>query len=292
VAINVEPEILLVDEVLSVGDESFQRKCINRVHDLQREGRTIVLVTHAASLVRQIADRAAVLDHGRLVTVDEPDEAIARFRETLAHRGIALLDSQVEGATETAEDPEPEDTGPRWSPPPEPDAVPVLPVADVDGPVTITTVKVEYPDPEDRFLFANTPMRLRIDYVATERLTDVAVNFTIVDDDDTIIAGTDTQGLLQPIVTLEGVGAVCFDFADVAFHDGHYRVHVAITDRAIERIYAERNTAATFDVMIRGTQQGIVSVAPTVVHFFNHPIEGQEPDASPADGAAASVPAG
>ena len=69
VAVNVEPDILLVDEVLAVGDESFQRKCLDRVEQFQREGRTIVVVTHAPDLVRQICHSAAVLDHGTLVVV-------------------------------------------------------------------------------------------------------------------------------------------------------------------------------------------------------------------------------
>ena len=65
IAVNVDPDILLVDEVLAVGDESFQRKCLDRVEQFQREGRTIVFVTHAPDLVRQICERATVLDHGQ-----------------------------------------------------------------------------------------------------------------------------------------------------------------------------------------------------------------------------------
>ena len=64
VAVNVDPDILLVDEVLAVGDEAFQRKCLDRVARFQREGRTILFVTHAADLVRRICDRVVVLDHG------------------------------------------------------------------------------------------------------------------------------------------------------------------------------------------------------------------------------------
>ena len=67
VATNVDPDVLLVDEVLAVGDESFQRKCLDRVRLFQKQGRTIVFVTHAADLVRQICDKATVLDHGELV---------------------------------------------------------------------------------------------------------------------------------------------------------------------------------------------------------------------------------
>lgn len=66
VAVHVDPEILLVDEVLAVGDEPFQRKCMERIKQFQREGRTIVLVTHALDTVRQLCDRA-ILDRKSVV---------------------------------------------------------------------------------------------------------------------------------------------------------------------------------------------------------------------------------
>ena len=72
IAVNVEPDILLVDEVLAVGDESFQRKCLERAEQFQREGRTIVVVSHAPDLVRRICHQAAVLDHGHLVASGDP----------------------------------------------------------------------------------------------------------------------------------------------------------------------------------------------------------------------------
>src|ERR1700759_2823533 len=56
VAVNVDPDILLIDEVLSVGDEAFQRKCIERVKKFQTDGRTFLFVTHGADLVRRICD--------------------------------------------------------------------------------------------------------------------------------------------------------------------------------------------------------------------------------------------
>jgi ABC-2 type transport system ATP-binding protein len=67
VAINVEPDILLVDEVLAVGDESFQQRCMEKFADLRRAGRTVVVVSHGLDSVRSICDQAAWLDHGRLV---------------------------------------------------------------------------------------------------------------------------------------------------------------------------------------------------------------------------------
>src|SRR5438874_7865453 len=80
VAVHVDPAVLLVDEVLAVGDEAFQRKCLDRVRQFQREGRTIVFVTHAVDLVRQICDEALMLDHGRIHVAGDPEEVVREFR--------------------------------------------------------------------------------------------------------------------------------------------------------------------------------------------------------------------
>jgi ABC-2 type transport system ATP-binding protein len=83
VAVHVEPDVLLIDEVLAVGDEAFQAKCIERVRRFQREGRTIVLVTHALDTVREICDRAAMLHHGRLHAIGPPDDVVREMRYVL-----------------------------------------------------------------------------------------------------------------------------------------------------------------------------------------------------------------
>ena len=90
VAVNMDPDVLVVDEVLAVGDERFQRKCIDRVKQFQKEGRTILLVTHSADTVRSICDRGVVLSHGRLVGEGEPGEATRIFREGLMAEGAGM----------------------------------------------------------------------------------------------------------------------------------------------------------------------------------------------------------
>jgi ABC-2 type transport system ATP-binding protein len=66
IAVNVEPDILLVDEVLSVGDADFQDRCLERMNRFKREGRTVVLVTHSLDQAMEFCERALVLDHGAL----------------------------------------------------------------------------------------------------------------------------------------------------------------------------------------------------------------------------------
>ena len=81
VAIHVDPDILLVDEVLAVGDEPFQVKCMDKIRQFQVEGRTIVFVSHSAGQVADICDRAVVLEHGTIVDDDVPSVALRRLRQ-------------------------------------------------------------------------------------------------------------------------------------------------------------------------------------------------------------------
>jgi ABC-2 type transport system ATP-binding protein len=83
VAVHVSPDILLVDEVLAVGDESFQRKCLDKIGEFQRRGCTILFVTHALDLIPRICSRGVVLDHGRVLHDGDPVEAAQRLRSLL-----------------------------------------------------------------------------------------------------------------------------------------------------------------------------------------------------------------
>jgi ABC-2 type transport system ATP-binding protein len=83
VAVHVDPEVLLIDEVLAVGDEAFQQRCVDRVRRFQADGRTIVLVTHALDTVIDVCDRAIMLDHGSLHMDGAPPEVVRELRHRL-----------------------------------------------------------------------------------------------------------------------------------------------------------------------------------------------------------------
>ncbi|MDQ0373237.1 ABC transporter ATP-binding protein [Cellulomonas humilata] len=80
VAVHVDPDILLVDEVLAVGDEPFQRKCLERIRTFQKEGRTIILVSHGLDQVAEFCDRAVVLENGRVAADGAPEDALMVLR--------------------------------------------------------------------------------------------------------------------------------------------------------------------------------------------------------------------
>ncbi|MGN6218094.1 MAG: ABC transporter ATP-binding protein [Microbacterium sp.] len=83
VAVHTDPDILLVDEVLAVGDEAFQRKCMDKIRQFQREGRTIILVSHSASQVMDVCDQGVVLRNGEVAFVGSAADATKIHREIL-----------------------------------------------------------------------------------------------------------------------------------------------------------------------------------------------------------------
>jgi len=89
VAINVDPEILLVDEALAVGDIYFRQRCMRKVHELRARGVTILFVSHAVSDVKAIGDRVLWLEHGRVVEVGEPGGVIARYLAAMTEKDSA-----------------------------------------------------------------------------------------------------------------------------------------------------------------------------------------------------------
>lgn len=98
VAVHVDPEILLIDEVLAVGDAPFQRKCLDKVRSFHREGRTIIIVSHSLDVVADMCDQAMVLDHGRVIASGTPAEALPVLRDNFAEEervAIALSDNAV-----------------------------------------------------------------------------------------------------------------------------------------------------------------------------------------------------
>jgi ABC-type polysaccharide/polyol phosphate transport system ATPase subunit len=80
-AVHLAPDILLIDEVLAVGDEAFQGKCLRKMEELRRAGTTIVFVSHSLETVEQMCDRAALLVHGKLLAEGDPKSVVARYRD-------------------------------------------------------------------------------------------------------------------------------------------------------------------------------------------------------------------
>jgi len=96
IAIQIEPDILLVDEVLAVGDAAFRDKCRESIDRLQRNGASLLLVTHELASVKSLCDRVVWLNHGQVVMAGTPAEVLPRYEEALHHPELAGVAHTVE----------------------------------------------------------------------------------------------------------------------------------------------------------------------------------------------------
>jgi len=255
IAVNVEPELLLIDEVLAVGDEAFQRKCLERVREFQREGRTIVFVTHAPDLVRQVCDRAVVLDHGKIVLDGPPGEAVRAFRER-----IFSGDSLKIETTTTGRSPH---TGKvdRVRP-----AVPSLMEQRRNLKVRITDVIFEHSGVADghSYLKPHEPLDIRVQYDAVDHIDDVMFGIAIYDVKGNNLFGSNTNIIGLEVPPAFGPGEIRFSFADVPLLDGTYLVTLAIQTKDAGVVYDWHEQQWQFEVMNPDRTQGIVAMPMSV----------------------------
>ncbi len=98
VAAHLEPEILLVDEVLAVGDAEFQRRCLGRMEDFGANGRTVLFVSHNMQAVAQLCDRAILMENGRIARDGRSEEVVAHYLQTSAGAGSSRAWDDLDSA--------------------------------------------------------------------------------------------------------------------------------------------------------------------------------------------------
>ena len=215
IAVNVEPDILLVDEVLAVGDEAFQRKCLARVADFQREGRTIIVVSHSPGLIKRTCDTAAVLDHGHLVAAGEPSDSIRVFRERLR---AAARDQ------------------PRDQPM-------------IDDRVRVTAVRFDYAgDPERAYIETGEALTVKVGYEVDAPVDDPVFTLMIYDNEGDLVHGSSTAS--ESVITgrVDGPGEVVFAYDEVPLLDGDYAITVCVTSSDGAFIYDWQEQRYRFEV--------------------------------------------
>lgn len=237
VAVNVDPHILLVDEVLAVGDERFQQKCMARIHEFQEEGRTIVVVSHAADQMRQLCDRVAVINAGELLTVAPPGEAIRAFRDVLLGS-----DEPIPAADEGL----PEPTGEQQA-------------------VHLTTTPRSVQVLSSRLEAAAGGTRLHPGDAAT-----VVVELDVREEVRQVVFGCSiwsSKGEMifdynsgEPVTLPPGRTSFSLAFSELPLLDGSYEVNVRVQHHRGGVMYARLEPAATFQVENPGTTTGIVAI--------------------------------
>jgi ABC-2 type transport system ATP-binding protein len=234
VAVHVDPDILLVDEVLAVGDEPFQRKCLERIRGFQHEGRTIVLVTHGLDQVAEFCDRAVVLEQGHVVLDGEPRDALRTLRADFE----ATRKEEVERARERAGTTErAEFTGIALrTPAGEAAAEGEIPAISTDDPLVIA-------------------METRTDSVIEGAVITVGVTTPL----GSVLYSTSTELLGLPPVRLSGTQQYQFELQALPLSDGDYSVQAALTTASGQELHTVPQ-AAQFTVHGAGRSTGPLAV--------------------------------
>jgi ABC-2 type transport system ATP-binding protein len=244
VAVNMDPDILVIDEVLAVGDERFQRKCIDRVKQFQREGRTILVVTHSADTVRSICDRGVVLSHGRMVAEGEPGEATRIFREGLMAEGsgMAIADSEYVAVPAT----------------PESFGSDVLP--DTERPVRFRSVHHVFSgDNTVPYMRTGDDLTVRVEFAASYPTEDVVFSLEVRDADGNMLMRTDTSIIGVHMDAPRGVGVMHFGIVKMPLLDGSFSYAVGIQSRS-GILYDWKENAGRFEVMSPGKTTGMLGM--------------------------------
>ncbi|MGH9044732.1 MAG: ABC transporter ATP-binding protein [Acidimicrobiales bacterium] len=239
VAVNVDPDVLVIDEVLAVGDERFQRKCLERVKEFQDDGRTIVFVSHSADQVRGICDKAVVLNAGVLVGHGSPGEAVRIFREHLLEANDPLAAGEAAGLID--------------------------PGSSRTRMIRITGVAVEHPGLGQRsYLVTGEPLKVVVDFVATERTALASFVIEVRDRSGTVLLRTTSDEIGSSFDAPAGPGTVSFAFETFPFLDGAYDISAGVEHRSGGELHDWKERAATVEVMNPSRSLGVVSLPVTV----------------------------
>jgi ABC-type polysaccharide/polyol phosphate transport system ATPase subunit len=206
VAVAADPDVLLIDEVLAVGDEAFTRRCLDRLARMRQRGVTMVLVSHDLDLVTSFADRALYLDRGKIVAEGPADAVAARYRSDAA--GDACREEQ-QPSTRGADD----ET--RWG----------------NGDIEIAGVEMLVGERPSRLVPGGSPCSLRIHYRVHRPVEDFVFGVAWHRSDGTQVSGhnTDLAGLVPRRLAQDG--EVCCEYDSLQLAPGEYLVDIAVHAR-------------------------------------------------------------
>lgn len=192
VAAHLEPEILIVDEVLAVGDAEFQRKCIGKIKEVAGHGRTVLFVSHNLSTVSQLCSRGILIDGGE-VSLDGPIEPVVSGYEK------SYLQNQFYGASTTQ-----------------------------DNPIQLIEVKPIYPDQDTKCISPGQSCTITIDGVAHQPVDRVNFGLGIYTEDGHRLSLIESSHSTQHFNFKAGKFTIRVTLGDISLSNGRYRLNIAV----------------------------------------------------------------
>lgn len=270
VAVHVDPDVLLVDEVLAVGDEAFSLKCLDKFAEYKRRGKTIVLVTHGLGMVERFCDEALWIDRGAERALGDPRRVVQAYVsqvEKAEERTLAASDRRMQEAARKGDDAGAASGGaaPGGAIPGAAAQAPADQQADMfraapgrwgDGPVTIEAVALEGDDGPAHLFPSGARMAVRMRVAAPAAVTDFVFGVSIFNAEGVCCYGTNTDIERMTPETMAGAGEVVFTIDRLDLVEGTYKLDVA-AHRHDGAPYDYHRLLYTFRVKSRTKDAGI-----------------------------------
>ena len=193
VAVEVDPDILLVDEVLAVGDEAFQRKCLAKMAEFRQRGKTLLIISHDLMIIRKVSDRILLLDRGEIRGLGEPDGVVTQYRDA--------VERDQAGATRR-----------EWG----------------SGEIRLTALRLldalGVPLAADAALPSGQGVRVEIDYAAATEVEDPVFGFSLADAEGRLLHGSNTQVAGRRFGPLTGQGRLSLTLPCLPLGGGVYHL--------------------------------------------------------------------
>ena len=246
VAVHVDPEILLVDEVLAVGDEGFSLKCLDKLAEFRRRGKTILLVTHGLSMVERFCDEALWLETGQKQTTGDPKRVVQMYLadvEQAENQHLAAVDAKRQQTPVVPSDPGPrkEDLEANTVALTEDQSIEISeenhPPADMftakegrwgSGAIRIEQVTLEGNQGAAHVFHTGERMIIRMQVVAEQEVSDFAFGVSILSTDGVCCYGTNTHIEDLESESFRGEGEVSFAIDRLDLVEGTYKLDVAV----------------------------------------------------------------
>ena len=220
IAVTVDPEILIVDEIVAVGDEEFQRKCFDHLHELHKRGTTIVIVSHALGIVENLCHGAAWLDHGEIQSIGEARTVVRGYLEAVNLDEAAAAGTSFDGHARV-------------------------------GSGEVRVVDVELLDAHGKrspVLVTGEAATIRMHYRADERIPEAVFGLAFVHESGVTVAGPNSAATLPSMPLEPGEGHVDFNVPTLLLQPGSFDITSAIVHQGHVFDYADR----AFNLRVRG----------------------------------------
>ena len=213
VAVHADPDILLIDEILAVGDEAFHQKCFDKLDEFRRRGKTIVFVSHDLSTVSRWCDLVIWVEDGRIQEQGMPQRVVDLYRQHIAAQEAEIAMTEHQRIEEEVHRPEQAATSNRWG----------------SREVEIVSVKMFHASGLERYVYqSGEPVRVAIHYTVRRHMPEVVFGIAILRSDGLWCYGTNTaiEGIPLPDLGDEGGVEVLLERLDLTA--GTYYLDVAV----------------------------------------------------------------